>query len=125
MRASARLAAIWAPPLLCMAVIFALSAMPNDDPDQGPLVLVLRKVAHFCEYALLLALWFRALRTRLTVPAALASALAVSVAYAITDELHQTFVSGRFGTPRDVAIDAAGAAAAAVLILLRRERELA
>ena len=47
---------------------------------------------------------------------ALASAVAIAVAYAVTDELHQTFVPGRNGSPVDVAIDAVGALLAAGLI---------
>ena len=41
--------------------------------------------------------------------ASYAWAFGLAVAYACTDELHQTFVRGRHGTPVDVAIDAAGA----------------
>jgi VanZ family protein len=41
------------------------------------------------------------------------------VGYAVTDELHQHYVSGRHATPVDVAIDAAGASIAAVLIQRR------
>ena len=36
-------------------------------------------------------------------------AFALTVAYAAADEVHQTFVRGRHGSPVDVAIDAAGA----------------
>ncbi len=118
---SARLAALWLPPLLMMALIFALSAMPSDGADRGTLYFVTRKLLHFAEYALLLALWWRALQTQAGANLALAVALAITVGYAATDELHQRYVEGRVGTPVDVAIDAAGAAAAAWLIVLRRE----
>ena len=37
-------------------------------------------------------------------------ALALGVAYAASDELHQHFVPGRTGAPLDVAIDAVGVA---------------
>jgi len=102
-----------------MVVIFALSAMPSDGEDRGALVFVLRKVAHFAEYALLMALWWRALRTKLAVRAAVIAAFAVTVLYAATDELHQHYVDGRVGTPVDVLIDAAGAATVAALLLRR------
>jgi VanZ family protein len=36
----------------------------------------------------------------------------IAVGYAITDEIHQTFVPTRNGSPVDVLIDAVGAAAA-------------
>lgn len=105
-----------------MAVIFALSAMSSDDAQRGFLYFLSRKVAHFVEYALLAGLWWRALRTRLSPSAAIGVAFAISVAYAASDELHQLTVSGRTGTPRDVAIDSAGAAATAAFIMIRSRR---
>ena len=116
-----RTLSLWLPPLALMVLIFVLSAMPSDGADRGPLILFARKAAHFTEYALLLALWWRALFTRAAAVPALALAFAIAVAYAATDEFHQTFVDGRVGTPRDVALDAVGAAAAGALILWRRQ----
>src|SRR5919107_4897021 len=95
----------WAPPLLLMAVIFALSAQPDLSSGLGTIDLVGRKIVHAAEYALLCFLWWRALRTVLPHVRAVLLAFAVSVAYAATDELHQSFVEGRHGTPVDVAID--------------------
>ena len=40
------------------------------------------------------------------------AAAAISLAYAVTDEIHQTFIEGRHGTPVDVVIDSVGIAAA-------------
>ena len=51
------------PPLALMAVIFLLSEQQSLDSGLGWLDVVLRKLAHFGEYALLCALWWRALRT--------------------------------------------------------------
>lgn len=107
---------LWAPPLVAMAVIFALSAMPSSSGDHGPIVFVLRKIAHFSEYAILVALLWRAVREWLPGDHALAAAYGLAVLYAATDEFHQTFVRGRVGTWRDVVIDATGAAVAALLI---------
>jgi hypothetical protein len=120
-----RQASPWLPPLLLMALIFALSAMPGDDVDRGLAYFLSRKLAHFLAYALLLGLWWRALRPRLPLGTAVGVAFAISVAYAVSDELHQLTVDGRTGTPRDVAIDTAGAAAAAALILRRRSGAMA
>ncbi len=117
-----RQASLWLPPLLMMALIFGLSAMPGDDVDRGLAYLLARKLAHFVAYALLLGLWWRALRTRLPMRTAVVAAFAISVAYAVSDELHQRSVDGRIGTPRDVVIDTAGAAGAAALILRQRSR---
>lgn len=107
------------PPLLMMALIFALSSIPSGDVNgslQGPL----RKVAHFGEFALLAALWWRALRSRARPGAALAGAFALTLAYAVSDELHQGFVEGRHASALDVLIDTAGAATALALIAGRR-----
>jgi len=123
MRIFSRPIGIWGPPLVWMAVIFAMSAMPSDNPHHVWWVVVLRKVAHFSEYAVLVTLWWRALRTRLPDGRALAWAYLITVGYACTDEFHQTFVDGRHGTPVDVLIDATGAAvAAAVILLVQRSR---
>jgi VanZ family protein len=101
-----------------MALIFALSAQPDLDSGLGTLDLVLRKLAHATEYALLTLLWAWALRpaTRWNVPAA----ALIAVLYAVSDEYHQTFVAGRSGTPIDVAFDAIGVGVA--LALLRYHR---
>jgi len=80
------------------------------------------KVAHFTEYALLTALWWRALRTSVSARSAVVAAVVIAVAYAATDELHQTTVESRHGTPVDVLIDSAGALTAAGLIVRRRSR---
>ena len=111
----------WLPPLLLMAVIFALSAQPSLDSGLGVVDLVGRKVIHFAEYALLTLLWWRALRTRMPADQAALAAFAIASLYALSDEYHQSFVEGRSGTPLDWAVDTAGAAAAAVW-LRRRSR---
>lgn len=111
-----RIALLLGPPLAMMALIFMLSGQPGDNVDRPWWDVVLRKGAHVTEYAILTALWWRALRA-LGVRRPLLAALAVSVAYAVTDEFHQTFVDGRHGTPVDVLIDAIGMTIAAVLIL--------
>ena len=108
----------FAPPLALMAVIFALSAQPDLNSGLGWIDLVGRKAAHMAEFGLLWLLWHRALRWRLPWVAA-----AVAVGYAVGDEIHQHYVSGRVGSPRDVAIDAAGVAMAwVVTALVRRHR---
>jgi VanZ family protein len=109
----------WLPPLALMGLIFYLSAQPNLSSGLGNWDLVLRKGAHMTEYALLTVLWWRALKLELSTRSALALAYAITVAYAMTDELHQTFVTGRHGAPVDVLIDAVGAAIGAAFVLRR------
>ncbi len=118
----ARALSIWLPPLALMCLIFILSGMPSDDADRGLAYFLARKLAHFTEYALLTALWWRALRTRVATRRAVVAAVVISVAYAATDELHQSTVESRHGTPVDVLIDSAGALTAAALIVRRRSR---
>ena len=124
----ARVASLLLPPLLVMAVIFFLSAQPSSG-HHTPLEVVLRKLAHVTEYTLLTLCWWRALRglavsrsNRLLVGIAVGLALG----YSASDEFHQTFVSGRHGTPVDVLIDSIGMTIAAVLAtrLYARRRTL-
>jgi hypothetical protein len=51
----------FAPPLLLMAAIFALSAQPDLNSGLGAWDIVLRKLAHMVEFGLLWWLWWRAL----------------------------------------------------------------
>jgi VanZ family protein len=95
------------PPILWMVLIFALSAQSDLGTGLGTWDYVLRKLAHLTEYGLLWWLWSRALGEGRRGPAA-----AIAIAYAATDEFHQTFVGGRHGTPVDVGIDAVGVALA-------------
>jgi VanZ family protein len=99
---------LWAPVVVWAAVIFAFSSVPDLGTGLGTWDLVLRKLAHGAEFAVLGALFLRALRNE-------RGALAAGVAYAITDELHQHFVTGRVGSPVDVAIDAIGVAGGILL----------
>src|SRR5437588_8115396 len=89
----------WAPPVALMAVIFGLSAQPDLSTGLGVWDFIGRKLVHMAEYGLLCLLWWRAFREVAPPRRALAFAVAVSLAYAGTDEFHQTFVHGRHGTP--------------------------
>jgi VanZ family protein len=92
--------------------------VPDLGTGLGGWDLVLRKFAHAAEYAVLGALLVRA-----TGRAGLAFAL--GTLYAISDELHQSLVPGRLGSPLDVAIDALGVAAGIALWHSVRARRLA
>ena len=89
--------------LVWAALIFALSAIPSLSTGLGLWDTILRKCAHTAEYAVLGALL---LRTRIGWPAA----LALGIAYAVSDEVHQRFVRGRHASPVDVGIDKIGLA---------------
>ena len=79
--------------------------------------LILRKGAHITAFGLLCLLWYRALG-----PAGSSRRSAITLAYAATDEYHQTFVEGRHGTPVDWLIDAVGVAIAVALIRRHQQR---
>ena len=111
---------LWLPPLVLMGLIFFFSAQPSLDSGLGWVDTVGRKLIHFGAYALLSFLWWRLLRTSMPDRRAALAALLVSSLYAVTDEVHQSFVDGRHGTPVDWAIDTAGAAAAAFAVTARR-----
>jgi VanZ like family len=103
-------------PLALMGVIFFLSAQTSSG-DHPWWEVIFRKLGHLTEYALLTALWAWALRGVVRRPLLLA--VCISFVCACTDELHQTFVDGRTGTPVDVGIDAIGIALAGYLVTRR------
>ena len=95
-----------------MAIIFVLSAQPDLNSGLGGWDLVLRKLAHAFAFGLLWWLWQRVLGRPIV-------AAAITLAYALSDEWHQSFVDGRVGSARDVAIDGIGIAVAALLFRRR------
>jgi VanZ family protein len=113
--ARSRLLTVWLPVLIWAAVIFTLSSIPSLSTGLGTWDTILRKGAHLTEYAVLGGLLYRALGRE-------PLALAVGIAYAATDELHQYFVRGRHASPVDVAIDAVGVASGMLIWLRLRER---
>jgi len=124
----------WLPPLLWMALIFLVSSDGESFnrssriigplvqwlfPEAAPqtvenLVVAVRKLAHVTEYACCAILLWRALRrhtardTRPWTWREPALAQIIVIAYAITDEVHQSFVPGRQGAAMDVLLDSLG-----------------
>ncbi len=113
--ARSRVLTVWLPVVLWAAVIFTFSSIPSLSSGLGTWDTVLRKGAHITEYAIFGALLYRAFGRE-------APALAVGIAYAATDELHQHFVRGRHASPVDVAIDAVGLALGMLIWLRLRPR---
>jgi VanZ family protein len=109
---------LWAPVAAWAALIFVWSSIPDLGTGLGGWDLVLRKLAHAAEFAVLGALLLRA-----TGRAGLA--LALGIAYAVSDEVHQAFVPGRHGSVLDVAIDAVGVALGIAVWQLARTRRIA
>lgn len=80
---------------------------------------IIRKCAHFTEYAalgafIMYAIWdkWKEHKAPIILPELIA------MLYATTDEIHQYFVPGRYGTWTDVLIDSAGALTGILIYLL-------
>jgi VanZ family protein len=104
---------LWLPVVAWAALIFTLSSIPNLSTAEGALGDILSSGAHAVEYAVFGALLLRALDARL-------AAFAAGIAYAITDEIHQSFVPGRQSSVVDLLVDAAGLSVG--IVLLERAR---
>ena len=100
---ASRALSVWLPVVLWAALIFTLSSIPSLSTGLGGWDTVLRKGAHFTEYAILGALLLRALGREVL-------AVTTGALYAASDELHQHFVPGRHASPFDVLLDTAGVA---------------
>jgi VanZ family protein len=112
-----------APAIAWAGLIFAFSARPNlwFAPDEG-LDFLVRKAGHMGIFGILALLLWRAVAGTTAWRRPWAWALALTVLYAITDELHQGGVIGRHAAAVDVGIDAAGALVALVAVGLIRSR---
>jgi hypothetical protein len=110
--AASRVLSAWLPVVAWAGLIFTLSSIPDLGTGLGGWDLVLRKLAHGAEYAVLGVLLLRAIGRPGT-------AFALATLYAATDEIHQAFVPGRQASPLDLAVDAAGAAVGIALATRR------
>lgn len=125
----------WLPPVVWTTVVLSFSSASfsadNTGGLLGPLLAwllpglspsgieaihgLLRKAAHVTEYAVLAALWWRALtRGGMRPHAAAWLTLLIGVTVAAVDETHQSFVPSRTASVRDVLIDTAGVLLAVV-----------
>lgn len=97
---------------------------PNTSPETLAVVhFIVRKIAHFTEYAILAYLAARAFRT--SPRPALANrwflaAFALVVVYALLDEYHQTFVPSRTASIYDSFIDMSGGLVTLLVLRYRR-----
>src|SRR3989344_3541069 len=103
----------WGPVLVWAGIIFTVSSIPTL-PKVGFLWwdFAAKKSAHMLEYGILMYLLIRA---RLPWH----KALVYGVIYAISDEIHQSFVTGRSAKLTDVGFDTVGMLAAVQLIKAR------
>ena len=81
---------------------------------------VVRKLAHLTEYAILAALLYRGLR--FYGERSFGAAFIIAALYAAFDEFHQSFVASRTASPWDVMIDCIGAMIGLGLCVFFRRR---
>ena len=105
----------WLDPQISLAAINAIQ-------------LTVRKLAHLIEYAILAALFWRALRDGLNLGTKIWILFIVvwfaCGIFAVSDEFHQSFVPSRTASPHDVLIDIYGALIGIVLCLMFSRRRL-
>lgn len=93
-----------------------------DDPFVEGIQLFIRKLAHFTIYAIggFLIMNY-AYTTEKTMKQKMLYSITFGAGYAVTDELHQFFVSGRSAQVLDVAIDTAGVIIGVLIYLALRK----
>lgn len=93
-----------------------------EDPFVEGIQLFIRKLAHFTIYAIggFLIMNY-AYTTEKTMKQKILYSIAFGAGYAVTDELHQFFVSGRSAQVLDVAIDTAGVIIGVLIYLALRK----
>ncbi len=118
----------WLLVAVCMGVIFFFSSQDGNTSQAlsdgfkiifgiPVKITVIRKTAHFLEFAGLALLVFNAVRQTCGFNRPFVSFF-ITAAYAVTDEIHQLFVEGRACRMFDVFIDSCGAATAVAFIML-------
>jgi len=107
---------LWAPVVIYMVAIFYASSLTNP-----PVPANTDKPIHWLAYLGLAVLVVRALAgglpRRISLGVA-AAAVAITIAYGATDEVHQLFVPGRTGDVYDLMADAAGALAGTIVCIV-------
>ena len=90
----------------------------NDNGLMENLTTVVRKSAHFSIYTCLGILTYTFTGTyNLNIKKRIIYTIAFCLAYACSDEFHQTFVEGRSGEIRDVCIDTSGSFFGALIVM--------
>ena len=101
------------PAILWAGMIFFFSSVPDLHSGLPDIFdIVLRKIAHTGEYAILAILLLRgfsATKQWQKQQKLFVIVMVIVILYAISDEIHQGFVPGRIASPIDVLIDAFGA----------------
>lgn len=102
-------------PLLFMAIIFIESSIPMDGGSGNIQMLTdldpsIQNILHIPLYAALAMLWLHYFkRCSFSSKKMFVSAMVISILYGCMDEVHQTFVPGRYGGLLDIYLDILGA----------------
>lgn len=120
-----RVVLAWLPVVAWAFVIMLLSAQPSMRflPDDGEDFIV-RKIGHAGVFGILSLLVWRGLAATTQMRWPWLAAVVITAVYAVSDEIHQGFVVGRYATVTDVLIDTTGAVVAVLVVgfLVRRVR---
>jgi VanZ family protein len=99
----------WGPAVIVMVAIFLFSSIPSTGlPSFGVYDLIAKKGGHLLGYALLAVAYLHGFGQ--ANPGSYRNAFLLSVIYAASDEIHQSFVPGRGPWIVDIGIDGIGAA---------------
>lgn len=101
-------------PIFFMALIFVESSIPMDGGPDNIMFLTnldpkIQNLLHIPLYGILAFLWMNFFCEK-GIPSIkiVSCVLAISISYAFLDEIHQTFVRGRYGSLNDICFDSIG-----------------
>lgn len=118
---SVKIFKLWVPVVIWAGVIFFFSSIP-DLKTGLEYDFFLRKIAHVAEYFIFTFLLHRAFSGSFNINAfgLFIYPAALSFFYALSDEMHQYFVLGRYCSVKDVLIDSIGIIGFYILIRIKK-----
>ncbi len=112
--------------VLYMALIFFLSSIPVDEhkiADHSFARRLTQNILHIPMFGLLVFFWVKACEDNgLQTKKAFIYSLAITVCYAAFDELHQSFIPGRYATLSDFSLDVIGCLAGPIVYAIYAKR---
>lgn len=115
---------LWLPPILWMGIIFFFSSLHTIKTSKFYWQdFIIKKTAHFVEYAFLSFLYFRGFYgSKFSSKKSAFLSVLISFLYAISDEYHQSFTPGREPRIRDIVIDVIGASFAVYFVVKHKNK---
>ena len=106
--------------LMCGILVSSHRPLPTSIPGDWD------KLLHALAYAVLAAAWLYAFAaTRIGSARGAVASAGIAMSWGVVDEVHQSFVPGRFASAGDATADAAGAVAASLLLFFVGRRRSA